>query len=101
MKRATMYKQGRKWIVSSWSEMDGMWVISQEMDFWIARKIVSEYNRMLLNADIESGCEISVIRWNRTHSKVLVSYHDDHGQPATRWLTKDQAIALSDGLMML
>ena len=47
MKRATMYKQGRKWIVSSWSEMDSMWILSQEMDYWIARKIVEEYNRML------------------------------------------------------
>ena len=50
---------------------------------------------------IMSGGDVSVIRWNRTSSKVLVSYHNEYGQPVTRWLSRYEAIALSDGLMML
>ena len=40
-----MYRQGGGWIVSTWSDHDGLNVLSEELPFFVARQGLADWRR--------------------------------------------------------
>ena len=43
--KATMYRQGRGWVVSAWCPTYRAYWVSAEMSYWVARSLVTQANR--------------------------------------------------------
>lgn len=45
IKKSTMYRQGRQWIISSWSNDYNAFILSHPMGYYEAREIVGQENQ--------------------------------------------------------